>query len=94
MYDAIRADRASATRWHCPVSPSTAPLGGAEPLIRIDMVNPAAGSQDCIGLDNIRFGQASPVGAIPRNPELRDSLLGLAERTAVHPVSAGLFRSI
>lgn len=43
---------------------SAAPLVGPELLIRIDVANLAVGSQDNIGLDNIRFGQTPPA-AVP-----------------------------
>ena len=43
---------------------SAAPLSGPELLIRIDVANLAIGSQDNIGLDNIRFGQMPPA-AVP-----------------------------
>lgn len=57
----------------------TVPLSAAQLIIQIDHGNLAAGTQDNIGIDNIRFGQ-NPPAAVPIPPALwlfGSGLLGL-----------------
>ncbi|MEZ4289841.1 MAG: PEP-CTERM sorting domain-containing protein [Myxococcota bacterium] len=73
--DVVVAGSAS-TPGHTSVAFAT-PLSAAELLVRIDLSNIAPGSQDNVGLDNLRFGQTPP-GVVPEPGTAVLVLAGLA----------------
>lgn len=74
------------------------PLSAEELLIRIDVSNLVRGSQDNVGIDNVRFGQFPPSSAVPGPGTLGllvpgAALLAGATRRRSRVMRAGRFRT-